>query len=138
MNTFLLRGWLRHGIAVVLLCAIAFVHTGCAAIFSGQSQTVTIRTVPEGRTVYYQGMAVNDGDVLTVRKRFKAPEVNIGDSNRPQFVELDYGPDLWLIGDCALLIFFLIPGLVALGVDFGTGAWRDLDDHQVLYVGAAD
>ncbi len=30
----------------------------------------------------------------------------------------------WLIGDALLLIPFLIPGVIAFCVDFGTGAWK--------------
>jgi hypothetical protein len=30
----------------------------------------------------------------------------------------------WLIGDALLLLPFLIPGVIAFCVDFGTGAWK--------------
>lgn len=30
----------------------------------------------------------------------------------------------WLIGDAVLLVPFILPGVVAFIVDFGTGAWR--------------
>ncbi len=138
MIATLARRSLGRGVAVLLACSVALMQTGCAALFGDKTQVVTVRTVPEGRTVYYHGIAVNDGDTITVRKKFKEPEVNIGSKDRPHFVELDYEPDLWLIGDGVLLLFFVVPGLVALGVDFGTGSWRDLDEHQVLYVGVAE
>jgi len=106
---------------------------GCAAIFRGTSQTVRVVTTPQGQSVYYRGMKLNDGDLFTVQKHFDTPKFNVGEANRPIMYSMNYDPDPWLIGDCVLLVFFLIPGLVAIGVDFGTGAWRHLDDPQQVY-----
>ena len=36
----------------------------------------------------------------------------------------------WLWGDAGLLLLGIVPGVLAFGVDFGTGAWRHLDDDQ--------
>lgn len=33
----------------------------------------------------------------------------------------------WLAADFALLLAGVVPGVIALGVDFGTGAWRHED-----------
>lgn len=118
----------------MLTAAVLVFSTSCATIFSGTSQTVHINTIPEGHTVYFDNVAVEDGQVVNVRKRMKTPEVNIGTPERPYFVEMDYSPDPWLIGDGLLIIVGVIPGLIAFGVDFGTGAWRKLEQQQRFYV----
>ncbi len=121
-------------VVYVLLSGVLNLTAGCCTIFNGTSQTVRVITHPEGKTVEYKGMNINDGDVFTVQKEFQTPEFNVGADGRPVMVSMDYGPDPWLIGDAALLLFFIIPGLVALGVDFGTGAWRNLEDPQHVYM----
>ena len=37
----------------------------------------------------------------------------------------------WLAADAGLLLLGVVPGVVALIVDFGTGAWHHIDDEQV-------
>ena len=72
-----------------------------------------------------------------MKKTFECPEFDVGAPDRPMQVQMDYGVDTWIIGDCALLLLPpWLPGLVALGVDFGTGAWRDLENPQHVVVPA--
>lgn len=122
-------------IAGVLAFALFFFSAGCAAMFRGTSQTVTLATVPSGGSVFYQGIRFSDGDAVTVRKRLATPMVVPDDGAPAQGQPMSYNPDPLLIADAALLLFFFIPGAIALGVDFGTGAWRDLDERQVIHVG---
>lgn len=126
--------WLIRGVCLILIVGMLNLSIGCAAIFRGTSQTVTIRTIPEGKTVMFQGVRIKDGGTIHVSKRFDAPEFNVGAEGRPYFVEMHYSPDPWLIADCVGLIFYIVPGLIALGVDFGTGAWRHLENPQIVYV----
>ena len=37
----------------------------------------------------------------------------------------------WLAADAGLLLLGVVPGVIAFIVDFGTGAWRHVDDEQV-------
>ena len=46
---------------------------------------------------------------------------------------MKYGVDPWVIADTCLLFLGILPGVIALGVDFGTGAWRKLDNPQVVF-----
>lgn len=123
----------HHWLACLLIAGVLNLSTGCAAVFSGTNQNVRVITTPPGKTVYFNGMRVKDGEMLTVQKHFREPEFNIGAPERPVMYPMHYDPDPWLIGDGVLLFFFLIPGLIALGVDFGTGAWRNLEDPQNVY-----
>ncbi len=116
--------WLAQGILL----------SGCATILRGTHQTVTLVTNPAGETVLFQGRTVKDGESFNVDKHVEEPTVYLNDSGRPIEVQLKYDPDVLLVADGALLFVFVIPGLVALGVDFATGAWRDLHSQQLVYV----
>lgn len=120
-------------LACVLVAAVLNWTTGCATIFSGTSQTVRVVTTPPGKTVYYQGMSLKDGQMFTVQKHFREPQFNVGTTTRPIMTPMNYDPDPWLIGDAALFLLGILPGVVALGVDFGTGSWRNLNDPQNVY-----
>lgn len=125
-DTFLrASAWFSIVIASVL-------SSGCAAIFRGTSETVTVVTQPAGESVFYAARRVSDGEAIVVRKRFDEPRLYVGDPHAPYPIPMTFQPDPWLIGDAAWLLLGVVPGLVALGVDFGTGAWRDIDSRQVV------
>ena len=128
------RTRVKRWIAGVVLVAFLNLATGCCAILNGTSQTIRVVTNPEGKTVEYEGMKLKDGDTFTLQKHFHNPQFNVGTDRRPIMYDLHYDPDPWLIGDGVLLLFFIIPGVIALGVDFGTGAWRTVDNPQQVYV----
>jgi hypothetical protein len=128
----------KRWVAGIVALAMLIQTTGCGTIFNGRSQAVRIMTTPRDRTVSYERVKLKDGDVISVRKQFATPQFNVGTDRRPVLVDMQYNPDPWLIGDAALLLVFIVPGVVALGVDFGTGAWRDLDNPQHVYVPTAE
>lgn len=118
---------------LAILCGpLAF--SGCASIFDGTHQSVRVRTRPAGHVVYYLGEPVGDGEKIRVDKKFEASEFRIGSASSAETVRLDYSPAPWLLGDAGLLLFGVVPGLVAFGIDAATGAWRDLEDEQIVYV----
>lgn len=125
---------IHQWVACLLIAGVLNLSTECAAIFNGTSQNVRVVTSPPGKQVYYKGMRIQDGEVLTVQKKFREPQFNVGTPSRPVMYTMHYDPDAWLIGDVVLLLFFFIPGVAALCVDFGTGAWRNLDDPQHIHV----
>jgi len=110
---------------------------GCATLFSGREQTVTVRTRPAGGSVLYQGQRIEDGRAVTLRKEQKTPRFDVGAPDRPHYVDVTYQADLWLIGDAALLLLGVIPGLIAFGVDAATGAWRNIDAEQEIALPSA-
>ncbi|MFH0794538.1 MAG: hypothetical protein V2A74_10965, partial [bacterium] len=73
--------------------------SGCAAMFRGSTQTVRIVTQPEGKTIRYEGLKLKDGDSVAVKKHFDVPRFDVGTDRRPHPVDMDYDPDLWLVGD---------------------------------------
>ena len=121
-------------IAIILILAMFSFTSGCCTMFGEKSQTIIVKTVPEGKIVRYQGVKIKDGGTVHIKKEFKAPQFYVGGEGGFYFVDLDYAPDLWLIGDGVLILFFVVPGLIGFGVDFLTGAWREFDNPQVIYL----
>lgn len=102
--------------------------TGCATLIKGTSKNVVFLVYPEDGTVYYQGRPVRDGDSVTVNKSLRSEnQVNVGTRERPINMELKRDLEPWFIGSCALVLLFVIPGVVAIAVDLITGA--ALDPH---------
>ena len=120
--------------SILLFLPVALGVGGCAAIFRGTSETVTISTEPPGGEIHYQGQRVSDGGTIRVQKGFDVPTVDAGVLGAPRLVAMTYDPDPLLIADVALLFFGLVPGAIALGVDWLSGAWRNLDDRQIFHV----
>lgn len=127
-ETFM-KGTIHLTILCLILCA-----SGCATIVRGKQQTVTIVTKPAGQTVEFQGMTLKDGDTFTLQKHMDPAQFLVDKDGSHMLVDAQYEMDPLVIADAALLIFFIVPGLVALGIDFGTGSWRDYTTPQVIYV----
>lgn len=125
-----------RGLTVALLLGVALGGSGCAAMFRGTSQTVTVVTDPPGGTVYYRGARVDDGERIAIRHQFRTPEFGLDGSRIPLTTSMSYDPDVWLVGDVGWFLLGGIPGVIAFGVDFGSGAWRRLDDRQLVRIPA--
>ena len=107
---------------------------GCATLVHGTYQKVRVRTQPSMGTVRYNGHDVYDGHRVTVSKGFYAPYFSMSDGRSSTQVNMKYHLDPLLLGDAALLLVGVVPGVVALGVDFATGSWRYLEEVQTVEV----
>ncbi len=123
-----------RGVSASLAGAVLLMSSGCATMFRGTSQNVQVVTDPAGRDVQFRGQQVGHGDLVFVNKDYKTPTFDIGNDYSTVPVQLSYDPDPWLLGDAALLIPFVVPGVIAFGVDFATGAWRKLHPQQIVHV----
>lgn len=112
--------------------SLVFTSTGCSAVLRGTTQSVTVNTSPPGSSVTFEGREVADGERVLVQKQLEPPRFHVNDVP----VDMRYEPDPLLLGDAGLLIVFVVPGLVAFGVDLATGAWRRL--HEVQHVTVPD
>jgi hypothetical protein len=110
-------------IALSLLSFTLFSQVACVAMFSGTVDTVVIKTMPAGKQFKYVGAVYKSGDQLSISKDIDGAFIMVGE-NYSTKIEVPYEPDPWIVGDCLLLIIFLIPGLIALGVDAASGSWR--------------
>lgn len=134
-----------HSLVTGLLLAVMLAGSGglvgCATVMSegGGDRPLHVSSTPEGATVFVkQGMRewVQQPGVTPTTIHLDPVE----DDDYQLRLELEgYEPvtgyigsdvDPWLFGSVALIVLFVIPGLVATGVDFATGAWKKLDtDH---------
>ena len=129
------HGFFRRSVAMAILAPLLWFSSGCAYYLGRTSETVTIVTTPAGRSVFYEGVRFSDGDTITVQTDSEPPQFNVGEANRPIMVDMSFDPDVGpIVGDAVWLLFGILPGLIAFGVDFGTGAWRDLDAVQRVNV----
>ena len=107
---------------------------GCATLMHGTHQSVRVRTQPSMGTVRYNGDDVFDGHRVTVSKGFYAPYFTMADGPTSTQLNMKYHLDPFLLGDAALLLVGVVPGVVALTVDFATGSWRYLEEEQTVEV----
>ena len=125
-----------------VLCGVLAIGTGgCATIMSegGEERALTISSSPDGASVY-----VRQGGADWQKQASSTPTtIYLDPSSQADYsvkVELDgYKPattfvgtevDPWFFGSLGLILLFVIPGLVATGVDLATGAWKKLSrDH---------
>lgn len=110
---------------------------GCATLLKSDPQAVRVSTRPAGRTLYYQGERIDDGGNVRVKREFHTPRFNVDTPDGSDTVEMKYSLDPWLLGDAGLAVFLIIPGVVAGGIDLASGAWRRIDDPQVVTIGEA-
>jgi len=100
----------------------------------GESQTVVVVTHPEGQSIFYNGSQIGDGGGIKVNKTYNAPQLIAPQGRSRGTLDMSYNASPWLLGDAELLLPGLVPGLIAFGIDFYTGAWRVLDKTQHVYV----
>ena len=125
------------GFLCCCLLAFSILSTGCASIISGTSKDVVFLVNPPGETVYYEGRAISDGETVRISKSLSSNNrVNVGTRERPRDVEFNREVDPWFIGSVALIIIFLVPGVVAIAVDFVTGAALEPTNTQNFNAGA--
>ena len=120
--------------ATLSTLALVLGSAGCASIVDGTTQSVRLVTNPPGQTVTFEGRSIADGEMIYIQKRQELPFVT---ANGNRF-DLTYDPNPWLVADAGLLLLYVVPGLVAGGVDFATGAWRRFHDPQVIYLPDAE
>lgn len=127
-----------HFVLLGLLSTLLAIGTaGCATIMSdgGDERPLTVTSDPKGATVYVrQGAADWQQQGTTPATVYLDP--TSGGGGHVVKVELDgyeaatayIGTEIdpWFFGSIGLVVLFVIPGLVATGVDLATGAWKKL------------
>ena len=141
----MLVGSLRHVVTGLLIAVLSLGGGGCATIMSegGGDRPLHVSSEPAGATVYLKrgGADWQRQPGLTPTTLYLDPSSS--SANYQLKLELDgYEPalgyvnsdvDPWLFGSMALVLLFVIPGLVATGVDFATGAWKKLDTDSLHF-----
>ncbi|MDX2019060.1 MAG: PEGA domain-containing protein [Deltaproteobacteria bacterium] len=111
-----------------LLAGLSLLTAGCATIFSGTSQNVTVQSTPAGARarVMIDGAVANEIATPAVVKLAKGQKVTIevsAEGYMPARIDLEKSINGWYWVD----VFTL--NLVGIAVDLGTGAWANYDDQ---------
>ncbi len=110
-------------ILAVLLCAFSFFS--CGALFMGTTQTVSIKSFPQGSTIEVDGttdltpamieLQRNNSYVVTISKEgYETQQVKIGQKVNVGIVVLD-----------------ILGGLVPLIIDAAMGTWNNLEPKEI-------
>jgi hypothetical protein len=107
--------------------------TGCASIIRGKHQEIRLDLRPADAVATYKGRKVQAGDRVTIIKGPETPSIHFDAEPHALKHNLEFDLDPWLIGDAALLLAGILPGVI----DIGNGAWRNLRQQQTIYLPVA-
>ncbi len=128
------------------LCGLMTIGTtGCATIMSdgGGDRPVHITTEPSGASIFVkrgmQDWKQMPGETPTTI--YLDPAKGSGqyqlklelDGYEPITSYIDSEIDPWVIGSVALIVVFVIPGVIATAVDFATGAWKKFEYDEMHF-----
>jgi|SRR5688572_14371590 len=133
------------GLLLVLMLVGSGGLVGCATVMSdgGGDRPLHLTSQPSGAAVYvkrgmqewqrqpgetpttiYLDPAAGNGD-YQLKLELEGYEPVLG------YISSDIDP--WVAGSAALIFVFVVPGLIATGVDVATGAWKKLDQEQMHF-----
>lgn len=116
----------RAAICLILAVTTALWSSGCATLFKGTTQQVMIRCNVPDASLYVDGLPISPGATsLECKADHVVSAEKPGYPTASQRIRRRAAPT-YLILDVALLVLWVIPGVVALAVDFGTGAIYEL------------
>ncbi|MBU3700232.1 MAG: PEGA domain-containing protein [Candidatus Kapabacteria bacterium] len=114
-----------------LLCvlALALLLQGCATVFKGSNELLTIQSDPPGARVIINGLEVGTSPAAALVNGTKNQTILLvkdGYESRTVFVTSSIGAG-WVIAD-------VIFGFWPLVIDAATGNWKSLDESAVFTV----
>lgn len=113
--------------SITVLCIVSFVFvTGCATVFKGANEKVTVESSPPRADVYVNGLFMGKTPLqlnLAVKKSYAIEFRAVGYQPRVYHINNRVGAG-WVILDVLL-------GLVPVIVDAATGSWYHLDQQHI-------
>ena len=107
--------------------------SGCGAMFNDKTTIVHVQAMPPGARVMVDGLYVAQapGNVSVTTANPHSIDVE-ADGYQRQSTHIESNANGGYIAlDCILLVFLVVPGIIALVVDGATGDWRTLDRNYV-------
>lgn len=126
---------LRSLLVGFLSAALLLNTIGCATIISGDGpRTVEVSSTPAGATVFVRqsGDWTRHSDPTPTTVRVDAHDGPVGirlelDGYESTSTSIGTSVDPWFFGSLGLIVLFVVPGLVATGIDLYTGAWKKVE-----------
>lgn len=106
------------------LCALL---ASCGTIMNGGPFMVPVSSSPQGATVYYRRGAVGTTPCQVAMEPSDTELRFILDGHVMATIEVETGPNWWIVGNA----LFLLPGLIGLGIDLGNDAHRIVSTENV-------
>ena len=127
------RGLYRIVLGVALLIAFVNLGTGCGAMFNQDAAVIPIRVNPPGARVFVDGQLVGEAPVNVSMPSTSTHTVDVeadGYERHTGKIEARVGGG-YIALDCVLLLFGIIPGVIALVVDGTSGDWKSLEKEDL-------
>jgi hypothetical protein len=102
---------------------------GCGAMFNGSTTVIPVNASPRGARVYVDGLYVAQAPGNIILSNTNAHTVDFdadGYQKKSTRVEAQTNGGFVAL-DCLLLLFGILPGVIALVVDGSTGDWKNLN-----------
>jgi hypothetical protein len=119
-----------------LALALVTSNAGCGAMFNGSIATVPVSVSPSVRAkIFADGTLAGESPVKLRLTTADSHTVSVeADGYESQTVRIQpHAGGGYIVADCILLVAFLVPGIIALAVDGGSGDWNVLDPDEVSF-----
>ncbi|EGR4184865.1 PEGA domain-containing protein [Vibrio cholerae] len=115
---------------ILLICISVLLLNGCAAMFNGASQQVSIRSKDPKAKIYVNDAYLGDGNVVTTFKKKENYTIRVEQENctpvtMPVSKSFDATTLLGVFIDFGVFTVLVVDGL-------GTGAWQQFDQTSYL------
>ena len=111
--------WIR----VILALFVLVSYSGCATLFSGTHQSITVDSNPKGAIVEKEGFAQGSTPCTITISRWSSGDIVLSkEGYYRKEVVLTRHFNLYTLLDIPWFLLGIVPGVVAVGVDVATGA----------------
>ena len=116
-------------LGVALAVIVVNLGAGCGAMFNEPAPAIPVHTNPAGARIYVDGAYVAQAPSYVRLTAANSHLVQIAaDGYDAQSIQVtSQANGGYIILDCLLILALIVPGIIALGVDGGSGAWKTLD-----------
>jgi hypothetical protein len=120
-------------LAVSLPLILVNLTSGCGAMLNEVAPAFPVHVTPPDARIYVDGLYVGKG-LTYIRLAAANPHAVQVAANgyEPQTIQIESrASGGFIVMDCLLLLLLIVPGIIALAVDGGSGSWRVLEIQQL-------
>jgi hypothetical protein len=126
---------IRAILYIALPVVLGTLTTGCGAMFNQGHAVVPVQVNPPGARVYVDGQYFGPAPLNVPLSTTTPHTIDIqADGYERQTTQIDsHVNGGYVVLDCVLLVFLVVPGIIALVVDGSTGDWRVPDRNYMSF-----